>query len=517
MREFDINPIIKSDYPDPDVIRVNDTYYMCSTTMHFLPGGAILRSYDLVNWELVSYVFDTLDNTPAERLELEATNYGAGMWAPTLRYHDGKFYVAFVSHHVPGETALFVADNIEGPWERRKIEGYYHDCSLLFDDDGRVFIVYGNREIHLTELEADLTGPKKGGVDKIIIKDTCEGLGYEGAHFYKIKGKYYIFLIDWPQDEKSKKRRIESCFMADKVDGEYKGKVVLNDDCGFFNQGVAQGGIVDTPTGKWYGILFRDNGAVGRIPVLVPVTWKNDFPVFGVNGHVPDDMEIASSRPYYRYEPVFASDSFKYPKTEDGHPKLKLQWQWNHCPDPDNWRILEEGGLEIRSSRVVANVTHAINNLTQRCMYPKCEAEVTIDASEIREGDVAGLVAFQGLYGYLGITKDTGDYYLIKVVRQSENFKDDYLMTDYYPGRIVEKIRLTGPVVTLCLKANFEDLKDMVDFYYLKDGRFVKVGTSHHMQFRLDHFCGARFGLFLLSTKSAGGKAVFKDFDYRLN
>lgn len=512
MREFDINPIIKSDYPDPDVIRVNDTYYMASTTMHFFPGGAILKSYDLVHWELVTYLYTELDDTEGERLERECTNYGAGMWAPCIRYHEGKFYVAFVSHNAE-KTYLFTATDAAGPWQKSEIAGYYHDCSLLFDDDGRNYIVYGNREIHLLELDEKLSGPKKGGLDRIIAVDKIEGLGYEGSHLYKINGKYYLFMIHW--EHPGVGRRSEVCLCADSLEGEFSGKEVLNDDMGFFNMGVAQGGIVDTPTGKWYAVLFRDNGAVGRIPVLVPVTWRNDFPVFGVRGKVPQDMEIASSRPYYRYEPVYTSDDFKYPESEDGHPKLKLQWQWNHRPDPEHWCILPEGGLKITTDKLCINVTHAKNTLTQRMMYPKCEAEVTIDASMLKEGDVAGLCALQGVYGYLGVTKETGGYCLVKVVRQEKDFRDNG--TDYMPGNLVEKIKLPGPVVSLCLKASFEDMQDKLDFFYLKDRRWVKVGSPHTLRFRLDHFCGARFGLFVFSTRECGGSAVFNDFEFRYN
>lgn len=506
------NPILQTDYPDPDVIRVDDTYYMVSTTMYFMPGGAILKSYDLINWEIVTYIFDKLDDTPAERMEQELTRYGKGMWAASIRYHEGRFYVAFVSHQQP-DTYLFTADSIYGPWTKSTIKGYYHDCSLLFDDDGRVFITYGNREIHLTELNADLTGPKEGGIDKIIVSETDDViLGHEGSHFYKINGKYYLFTVHWP---KSTGIRTEACFCSDTVDGEYKGGDVLSDDCGFFGCGVAQGGIVDTPNGKWYGILFRDNGAVGRIPVLVPVTWQNDMPVFGVNGKIPSNFEVASSRPYYRYEPLYTSDDFVYDLDKDDHSKLKLQWQWNHQPDNERWRLLPEGGLAIRTGKLCANVTHARNCLTQRMMFPKCEAEVTVDCSNLREGDIAGLCALQGCYGLIGVMKSAGNYILVKMCHNDEGKATAIGMNDFLPAQPVDMVRLSGPVVTLCLKANFDDLQDKLDFFYQKDKHWVKFGASHDLKFRLDHFTGCRFGLFVYSTKTLGGEAVFKKFIYR--
>ena len=293
-----VNPILKMDYPDPDVIRVNDTFYMVSTTMYFMPGCAILRSYDLAEWELAGYVYDKLDDTPAERLELEKTEYGGGMWAPSFRYHNGKFYIFFLSHS--GNTNyLFTADRIEGPWKRSIVAGHYHDASLFFDDDDRAYLIYGNTEIRITELDEKLSGPKAGGLDRVLIKDERDVvLGYEGAHFYKIGKYYYLFVIDWPKGG----MRTQNCFRGESLDGEFTGGVVLEDSRDYCGQGVAQGGIVDTLGGKWYGVFFQDMGAVGRIPVLVPMQWKDDFPVFGEDGKVPNRLELASSRPNYIYE-----------------------------------------------------------------------------------------------------------------------------------------------------------------------------------------------------------------------
>lgn len=236
------NPIMKCDYPDPDVIRVNDTYYMLSTTMHYFPGGAILRSYDLINWELVNYLYDILEDTEAARLADNRGIYGQGMWAPCLRYHAGTFYVCFVANDVH-KTYLFYTTDIEGSWKHQEIEGFYHDASLLFDED-RVYIVYGNTEIYITELKPDLSGPLDGGLQRLLLKDTGKiRLGYEGTHIYHINGKYYLFFIHWP--DTGSQRRTQACFVSDSLTGEFQGRDVLDDDLGYHNQGIAQGGIVE--------------------------------------------------------------------------------------------------------------------------------------------------------------------------------------------------------------------------------------------------------------------------------
>src|SRR5690625_6996907 len=117
------------------------------------------------------------------------------MWASTIRYHKGKFYIIFAANDTR-TTYLYRSKQIEGPWEKSTIEAFYHYSSLLFDDDDRVYLVYGNRDVRLIELESDLSKPKENGINRIVVSDQDNpNLGYEGAHFYKINGKYYLFLI----------------------------------------------------------------------------------------------------------------------------------------------------------------------------------------------------------------------------------------------------------------------------------------------------------------------------------
>ena len=307
IQDAEVNPITRLDYPDPDVIRVGDIYYMVSTTMHFMPGGEILRSYDLVNWEHAAFVYDRLDSTPGQRLEGGQNVYGKGMWAASLRYHKDKFYVCFVANDT-GKTYLYTSGAIAGPWEKHQIEGFYHDCSLLFDGDD-AYIAYGGKDIYITQLNAGLTAPLAGGLHRLAVSDAGHpGLGYEGTHFYKINGKYYLFFIHSLRD---RWMRTEACFVADTIDGTFSGGDVLVDDRGYCGQGVAQGGIVDTPGGDWYAVLFQDHGAVGRIPVLVPVTWEADYPVFGRDKCIPQQFEVPCPRQEHTYVPLVQSDDFR--------------------------------------------------------------------------------------------------------------------------------------------------------------------------------------------------------------
>ncbi|NLK74137.1 MAG: glycosyl hydrolase 43 family protein [Clostridiales bacterium] len=510
------NPIIWSDYPDLDIIRVDDTYYMISTTMHFMPGGVILRSYDLINWEIATYVYETLDDTPGQKLEDDKGIYGKGMWAASLRYHKGKFYVCFAANDT-GKTYLYQSEDIMGPWKKQIIQGFYHDSSLLFDDDDRVFIVYGNKEIHLLELNSDLTGPKAGGLNRIIIVDKGQvGLGYEGAHIYKINGMYYVFLIHWPSV--GNRRRTEACFVASSLEGEFIGKDILDDDMGYHNAGIAQGGIVDTPGGEWYAMLFQDHGAVGRIPVLVPMNWENNFPVFGIRGKVPHYIETKSTNPSYVYEPLFASDDFNYEADKDGKIYLKKVWQWNHNPNNDLWTVTEKpGALRIQTGKISNNLTLAQNTLTQRAMGPACQAIVTVDGRQLKDGDFAGICALQGCYGLIALTKEEGKYYLVMIGKEMDMESNIWGKPSDItrPGKEYERIPIDTHRVTLKVYGNFENNIDIAEFYYQCNGEWIKLGVTHKLYFRLDHFVGCRIGLFIYSTKEIGGKADFEKFDYR--
>lgn len=508
------NPVIRADYPEADVIRVGDVYYMVCTTLHFLPGGVILRSYDLIHWEIASYVFQTFEGTEEARMTNERSNYGCGMWAGCLRYHKGRFYVSFAAKQTC-KTYIYSADSIEGPWSSKCIDFYFHHGSLFFDEDDRVYLVFGHNEIWIRELLSDLSGLKPGGFARMILENQEDvWLGYEGTHFYRIRGKYYLFTVYWPKAGTA--RRTQMCFAADSLDGEFKGGPVLEDDLDFCNNGVAQGGIVETNDGKWYAILTQDRGAAGRSPVLVPVDWEGDLPVFGREGRIPLTAQSVSNRPFYEYDPLYCSDDFSYKTDEQGHCVFKKPWQWNHEPNPALWEV-SGGSLRITTGKLCVNVIQAVNTLTQRLFFPRCNVRLTVDATDLYEGDYAGLCALQGCYSMLAVTRELHRYYLVLIERECTEKNRNTKMPDYMPGRITEKISLVTPVVRLKMEADFTKGADTVCFSYREPGeggRFRKVGKGYRLHFGLDHFAGARCGLAVYATKKAGGSAAFRNFVY---
>ncbi len=486
-----LNPLTGMDFPDPDIIRVGDTYYMISTTMYFMPGGVLLRSYDLIHWEYCARIYDVLEDTPRQRLE-DGNAYGAGMWAATLRYHKGTFYAIFVANDTR-KTYLYRSQSIQGPWRKSEIDGFYHDCSLLFDDDDRVYLAYGNRQIHLTELESDLSGPKPGGLNRIIA-DSGESryLGYEGSHLYKINGRYYLFLI---HSRKDKWRRVETCLISDSLTGDFTGGIVMDDDMGRTDCGVAQGGIVDTPDGRWYAILFQDCGAVGRIPVLMPMAWEDGVPVLGLDGRIPQTVSNLTTRPGYAYAPLYGSDDFSA-------TQLSPWWEWNHIPRLDQV-MLGGGKLQLTGGDPVATFTQTPNMLTQRAVQPACAAEVTLDASALKEGDLAGLCVLQSCWGLIGVSREADGYRLVLKTRTPD---------DSEAGVERLSLPLTEPAVRLRAEMHFSPAADTARFFVQTPQGWQPVGDEHSLYFRLDHFTGNRFGLFLQPRQQAGGQAVFSRF-----
>ena len=297
------NPVIYADVPDMDIIRVNDTYYMVSTTMHLSPGCPIMKSKDLVNWEIVNYVYDILGDTDAMNLRNGESMYGNGQWAASLQYHNNKYYVAFNSN-TTGHAYIYTTDDIEkGSWTKTELAKSYHDMALFFDGD-TPYIVYGSGEIKYVELSEDLSGEKEGGKCGTLFSaksgadagkfDFDGGLAFEGTHVMKKDGYYYVFNICWPKG----RQRIEVCHRSKSfIDGTWETKEILN--ANFSNNGtsggVAQGGVIDTKDGIWYGFMFQDHGAIGRTPVLTDCTWIDGWPMLGKDGDgktVEAEMEL---------------------------------------------------------------------------------------------------------------------------------------------------------------------------------------------------------------------------------
>lgn len=485
------NPIIFADVPDVSIVRVGKVYYMSSTTMHMNPGVPIMKSTDLVNWKIVSYVYDTLGSTDALKLSNGKNYYGRGSWASSLRYHKGTFYVSTFSG-TTGRTYIYSTKNVEkGLWKATSFKPSLHDHSLFFDDNGKIYMVYGAGNIMLVELKDDLSGIKPDVKPKVIIENasilpkSAINLPAEGSQLFKIKGKYYLLNIIWPKNG----MRTVVVHRADQIDGPYEGKIAFQD------LGVAQGGFVSTPEGKWFSYLFRDFGSVGRIPYWVPIKWEDGWPVFGENGKVPAILELPKSRGLI--PGIVASDEFNRNK---GDLPLPLVWQWNHNPDQEHWSVSKRPGfLRLTTSRADSTVLSARNTLTQRTFGPRSSAVTAIDISKMKDGDCAGLILLQRKYGWVGVKKGNGKSRVVVETSEGEKGKSHELPTNQ---------------TTIFLKAScdFRNRADKGYFYFSLDGKtWEGIGEPLSMSYTLPHFMGYRFGLFNYATTNLGG---FADFDF---
>ena len=521
------NPMLWADCPDPDVIRVGDTFYLVSTTMHLMPGAPVMASKDLKNWETVSYIFDRLTDSPkydlAFSLPLEeqkgdgvGTVYGRGQWATSLKYHDGKFWALLAPNEqgAMGDTYIFTAPKAEGPWTIHSRLRHFHDATLFFDDDGTPYVFFGTGE--MCQLTRDLKGVVEGSLRHYFQRESDETGLLEGTRVIKHRGTYYALLISHVYS--AGRHRREVCYRTKDLKGTWEKNTVLESDFGGFGY-LAQGTIVDTEEGDWYGIMFQDRGGVGRVLTLSPVRWIDGWPMLGdENYKVPDIM-----RPYKSGQPAAAivkSDDFD-------DTKLGLHWQWNHNPVENAWSLTERPGfLRLKASRVVPNLYLAPNTLTQRMEGPACSGCICMDVSKMADGDCAGLTAFNGDSGVLTLKKK-GKTLVLEMSEQKVSLTNREKAVTKVEEKLVETVDLTKvvkgktPNVWLRLDGEFRmgerGSRDAANFYYSLDGdHWTQIGTKdYRMVFDYRRFfMGSKFGIFNYATKKTGGYVDIDCFIY---
>ena len=477
------NPLFWADYPDPDIIRVGEYYYLVTTTMHLMPGAPIMRSKDLQHWETVSYLFDELKDIPAYDLN-GGTKYGQGQWATSLRYHKGKFYALFVTNGVPGSWIYTTEDPAKGWTLHSHLKGFYHDASLFFDDDDRVYVFSGSGSVDITELEADLSKEKEGGFKRHLeVQDTYDHGLLEGSRVIKHNGYYYLIMISWPRTG-----RHQLAYRAKSLDGRWEKRDILTDN---FDQigNVGQGTIVDGPNGEWYGVIFQDRGGVGRILTLSPVRWVDGWPLIGdEDGQVTPCNEVST---------------------------VTLDRQWNHNPDKTAYTYnAKKKELVLRTASVADNIFMARNTLTWRMWGPTCSDVVCLDISGMKDGDRAGFAAFNGDAGLLTVCRDGGKTQLV-LTEESVVLNQQKQVTD---NKVTEKARvdIKGKQVWLRIHGDFNRGRDMATFEYSLDGKtFQPLGGEFKMRFDYRRlFMGTRYAVFNFATKVKGGQVKVKNFQF---
>ena len=494
------NPVVFSDFPDPDVIRVGDTFYMVSTTMVHFPGATIIKSKDLVNWEYCAQPLKQLATTDRYSLLNGQSAYASGMWACSMKYHNGKFHILINGNDAGGW--LLTAADPEGKWEMKKLSRIYYDPGMLFDG-GKVYVACGIGNIQMCELDEDFNFKQ----EKRVISDKD---GLEGCHLYKIGDYYYIYATygGWPSGQ--------AIFRSKNIFGPYEEKMLVEKVINGQVNTVHQGALFDTTEGEWWTIMQEDKGALGRMPNLQPVTWADGWPTVGNNGVPYTTCTKPNVGATYEPKALPTNDPFRtYP--------LGMQWEWNHNPDASGWSLFERPRWLRLKALPADGVTtsptplkQARNMLTQRIpvyhnkQTTPIKGTVKIDVSHLQEGDRAGICIFQDPYAFVCVEVKNGQKRLLwrqDVVSSS---------TDTQPAESSTR-KTINDVIYLRATVNYSN--SQTTFYYSTDNATWKsIGQNTKLGFNLSVFVGARFGLFCYNTEGAekteGTEIGYADFDW---
>ena len=518
------NPLFYDEFSDPDILRVGDDYYLAGTTMHTVPGLVILHSKDLVNWENISYCFDRFDfDDDAFSLKNHKEIYGQGVWAPAIRYANGQFYV-FTNINGKG-LQCYTSKDIRGPWKHHNMKGRIYDLSVLFDDDGKIYAIHGYGEVKCTELKPDMSGPIEETERTIIPEGNAVG---EGHHMYKINGMYYLISTDYRPNGRTLCSRSKSIWgpyetitiTADETFGYHQApltqipkdvKYRIGEDGTKFGipevdvdatacTNIHQGGIVEDQSGQWWALLMMDFHSIGRTVTLAPITWKDGWPMLGLEGNLG-----RAPRTWFKPNVPFVAVAQQqtvphapYQRSEDFNGKqLGRIWQWNHNPDDSKW-ALKEGRLRLQSMPA-EQLMWARNSLTQRVIGPTSIATVELYAKGLKDGDVAGLGNINVPCSWIGVVKD-GNKLTLRCFEQAIN------------DTISVPIDLVDGKIWLRMIGDYD--KDSAQYAYSTDGNsYQPLGRKMPLSYQLISFQGSRHALFCFNHKDKkGGYAEFDNF-----
>jgi beta-xylosidase len=480
------NPILFADYSDPDVIRDGTNYYLIASSFHFVPGIPILQSTDLVHWTIVGHVVQRLEMDQSYNL-IGGNRYGGGVWAPSIRKHDGLFYVYFPT---PKE-GIFVstAKRIEGPWSDPVAviaQAGLEDPCPFWDDDGKAYLIHskvGAGPLILHRMSPD--GKHVLDEGKVIVQDRENLPVLEGPKLYKRNGYYYIFAPFGGVGTGS-----QAVLRSRNIYGPYEHRIVLVKGSTDIN-GPHQGAYVETADGEGWFLHFQSRGAHGRIVHLEPVRWQDDWPIIGEAAKGATTGEPVPSGPIPGHPRTISQ---LQPQTSDefNNGKLGPQWEWNHNPDDAHWSLTARYGYLRLIPMPADGLLEARNTLTQSMQSNSFEFTVRMDLAGMKPGVHAGLAMFEKSASGLEITQSGHE-------RRVSYFH----LPDCTPGPLISQNILQLRVSVDGDKARY--------FYSLDDGRsFQPLGVS--TQIGTSWWKGPRPALFAYTTEST--KPGFVDLDW---
>ena len=512
-----VNPVLHADYSDPDVCAVNGHYYMTASSFNCTPGLPILHSEDLVNWEIINYAIKDVE--PLDFFS--KPQHGKGVWAPSIRHHNGEFYIYWGDP----DFGIFMVKtkDIYGEWDKPVLvkagKGMIDPCPL-WDDDGKVYLAHAwagsrakfNSVITVCEMNSEGTAIVS---NPVLAFDGNDGTNHtiEGAKFYKHNGYYYIFApaggvaTGWQLVLRSKN-----------VFGPYESKIVMSQGKTDIN-GPHQGAWVDTPSGEAWFLHFQDKGAYGRVLHLNPMEWKSDWPVIGVD---TDGDGCGEPVHEYRKPNIGKTVSIVTPAESDefNSTELGLQWQW-HANYQDTFGFTTNMGYMRIYSHILSpefvNFWEVPNLLLQKFPAEEFTATTKLKVSAKDDGQMSGLIVMGWDYAYLGVEK-SGEGFILKYVQCKDAEQKTPEKTSVVG--ILDKCRTfeaglyPNYEIDIYLRVKVE-AGGKCSFYYSTDGkRFHNVGDTFIA--RQGKWIGAKVGLF--SVAPYGKERGWVDADwFRIN
>lgn len=479
-----INPVLNADYSDPDIIRVGNKYYMVCSEFHYM-GMPILESDDMLNWKIITQVYDKLDFPKYDTSE----RYGGGSWAPALRYHNGKFWVFFCT---PDE-GLFMsnATDAAGPWSPpvhvKNVSGWEDPCPF-WDEDGQAYLgrsQLGAGPIFLHKMKADGTELLDNGVK------VYEGPVAEGTKIHKKDGYYYFSI-----PEGGVSTGWQTVLRAKNIYGPYDVKKVLEQGNTDIN-GPHQGSLVDTPEGEWWFYHFQSREPVGRVVHLQPVSWEKGWPLVGLD---LDGNGIGEPVKEWTIPNTGHTGSVFAPQASDDFDATGRGWQWqiNHNPVNTHWSLAERPGYLRLKALKAGMLRESKNMFTQKVMGYESEASVEMDCSQTTDGQRAGIFCIGNQFNAAGIERKNGQNYIY--------FEHD--------GNVTQIAQATVSIIYLKIALNANTNRHR--FYYSFDNEtFLPCGEAFTI--RSGDWKGIRIGLFSYNTESDTGIADFNWFNYRFD
>jgi beta-xylosidase len=496
------NPVLHADYSDPDAVRVGDTFYMTSSSFNSTPGLPLLQSKDLVNWELVGHALPRL--TPPEHFA--AVRAGDGVWAPCLRWHDGKFWIFYPDP----DFGIFVitAEKFTGPWSAPRLllagKGII-DPTPLWDEDGKAWLLHGwaksragiNNLLTLRSMAPDASRLLDAEGRTVIDGNKLPGYRtLEGPKFYKKDGWYYVFAPAGGVEE-----GWQAVFRSRSVAGPYEVRTVMDQGRTPVN-GPHQGAWVDAPDGKDWFLHFQDKGAYGRVVHLQPMRWQDGWPLIGEDG-----PKAGTGQPVLTYAKPVAGGPVIVPPTSDEFdtPTLGLQWQWNANGQPGWYSLSERPGMlrlhTASAPEADGYVRAAPSVLTQKLPAPAFTVNTHVQFEGAQEGERAGLVLNAMQYAWIGLRRLDGATQLV--------------YTSCTPAKLrcteSSSVLLASAPSSVYLRMEMAEGAVARFSYSLDNANFTPAGGPFTVS--KGRWVGAQVGLFSVGSK-AGASPSHLDVDY---